>query len=84
MANTGQLPEGSNLYFTNERVDDRVAALLYAAEGLDAAYDDGTGVLTLSAEIATQTNKGVAAFDSVDFIVTSGQVEIRTIDCGTF
>lgn len=84
LANTGQLPEGSNLYFTDERVDDRVAALLSAAEGLDAAYNDGTGVLTLSAEIATQTNKGVAAFDSVDFIVTSGQVEIRTIDCGTF
>ena len=84
LANTGQLPEGSNLYFTNERVDDRVAALLSAAEGLDAAYNDGTGVLTLSAEIATQTNKGVAAFDSVDFVVTSGQVEIRTIDCGTY
>ena len=84
LANTGQLPEGSNLYFTDERVDDRVAALLSAAEGLDATYSDASGVLTLSAEIASQTNKGVAAFDSVDFVVTSGQVEIRTIDCGTF
>ena len=82
--NTDTVAEGSNLYFTDERVDDRVAALLSAAEGLDAAYNDGTGVLTLSAEIATQTNKGVAAFDSVDFVVTSGQVEIRTIDCGTY
>lgn len=82
--NTDTVAEGSNLYFTDERVDDRVAALLSAAEGLDAAYDDTSGVLTLSAEIATQTNKGVAAFDSVDFVVTSGQVEIRTIDCGTF
>ena len=82
--NTDTVAEGSNLYFTNERVDDRVAALLSAAEGLDAAYDDASGVLTLSAEIATQTNKGVAAFDSVDFVVTSGQVEIRTIDCGTY
>jgi len=84
LANTGQLPEGSNLYYTDERVDDRVAALLSAAEGLDASYNDGTGVLTLSAENASDTNKGVAAFDSVDFVVTSGQVEIRTIDCGTY
>ena len=82
--NTDTVAEGSNLYFTDERVDDRVAALLSAAEGLDATYNDGSGVLTLSAEIATQTNKGVAAFDSVDFVVTSGQVEIRTIDCGTY
>lgn len=82
--NTDTVAEGSNLYFTDERVDDRVAALLSAAEGLDAAYNDASGVLTLSAEIATQTNKGVAAFDSVDFVVTSGQVEIRTIDCGTY
>jgi len=58
--------------------------LLSAAEGLDASYNDGTGVLTLSAENASDTNKGVAAFDSVDFVVTSGQVEIRTIDCGTY
>lgn len=83
--NTDTVTEGStNLYFTDERVDDRVAALLSAAEGLDAVYNDASGVLTLSAEIATQTNKGVAAFDSVDFVVTSGQVEIRTIDCGTY
>ena len=81
---TSDLTEGTNLYFTDERVDDRVAALLSAAEGLDAVYNDLTGVLTLSAEIATQTNKGVAAFDSVDFAITSGQVEIRTIDCGTY
>ena len=84
LANTGQLPEGSNLYFTNERVDDRVAALLSAAEGLDASYDDASGVLTLSTELATSSNIGAAAFDSVDFVVTSGQVEIRTIDCGTY
>ena len=32
MPNTGSLSEGSNLYFTNERVDDRVNALLQSKE----------------------------------------------------
>ncbi len=82
---TDRLPEGStNLYYTNERVDDRVAALLAMAEGLDASYNDSSGVLTLSTELATSTNIGAASFDSVDFLVTAGNVEIRTIDCGTY
>ena len=82
---TDRLPEGStNLYYTNERVDDRVAALLSMAEGLDASYNDSSGVLTLSTELATSTNIGAASFDSVDFLVTAGNVEIQTIDCGIY
>ena len=83
-ASTDDLPEGANLYYTNERVDDRVAALLSMAEGMDASYNDATGVLTLSTELATDTNIGAAKFDSVDFLVTAGMVEIQTIDCGLF
>lgn len=83
-ASTTVLPEGTNLYYTNERVDDRVAALLSMAEGLDATYNDSTGVLTLSTELATSNNIGGAKFDSVDFLVTAGNVEIQTIDCGTY
>lgn len=83
--NTDQLPEGvTNLYFTDERVDDRVSQLLSMAEGLDASYNDSTGVFTLSTELATATNIGAASFDSNDFLVTSGNVEINVIDCGTF
>jgi len=82
---TDRLPEGStNLYYTNERVDDRVAALLAMAEGMDASYNDSTGVLTLSTELASTTNIGAAKFDSVDFLVTAGNVEIQTIDCGIY
>tara|TARA_B100002019_G_C21269383_1_gene601278 strand:+ start:2084 stop:3574 length:1491 start_codon:yes stop_codon:yes gene_type:complete len=83
-SSTDNLPEGNNLYYTDERVDDRVAALLSMAEGMDASYDDATGVLTLSTELATDTNIGGAKFDSVDFLVTAGMVEIQTIDCGLF
>jgi hypothetical protein len=45
---TGDLTEGSNLYFTNERVDDRVNALLVASTGITKVYDDTAGTYTLS------------------------------------
>ena len=46
---TDQLPEGSsNKYYTDERVDDRVNALVVAGTGLDKVYDDGSGTYTLN------------------------------------
>ena len=45
--NTGALTEGSNLYFTNERVDDRVGALIVGGTGITATYNDAAGTLTL-------------------------------------
>ena len=48
-ANTGELTEGSNLYFTNERVDDRVAAILREGTGIDIVYDDLNGTITITA-----------------------------------
>jgi len=81
---TTDLSEGTNLYFTNERVDDRVSALLQAGEGIDLLYQDAAGALTISSENASDTNKGIASFDATDFTVTSGNVEINQIDCGTY
>lgn len=44
---TTDLSEGSNLYFTNERVDDRVDALIQDVAGkLTWTYNDGGGTLT--------------------------------------
>lgn len=48
-ADTGELPEGSNLYFTNERVDDRVNAILREGNGVDIVYDDLAGTITITA-----------------------------------
>ena len=46
---TDALSEGStNLYFTNERVDDRVDALITGGTGITATYDDAGNILTLS------------------------------------
>lgn len=44
---TSNLAEGANLYFTNERVDDRVAVLIQNGIGpITWTYDDGAGTLT--------------------------------------
>ena len=41
--------EGSNnLYFTNERVDDRVGSLLTAGTGISLSYDDNANTLTIT------------------------------------
>ena len=47
---TGDLSEGSNLYYTDERVDDRVAALISGGTGISATYNDAGNLLTLSAD----------------------------------
>ena len=46
---TDALSEGStNLYFTNERVDDRIDALVSAGTGITKVYDDAAGTYTLT------------------------------------
>jgi len=45
---TSEIAEGSNQYFTNERVDDRVNSLLTAGTGITLTYDDGADTLTIA------------------------------------
>ena len=48
---TDALSEGTtNLYYTEERVDDRVAALISGGTGISATYNDAGNLLTLSAD----------------------------------
>ena len=67
-----------------ERVQDIVGSQLTAGEGIDLTYDDaGSGSLTIDAEIATTTNRGVASFADADFTVTDGAVSIKNVDLAT-
>ena len=47
-ATTSDLTEGTNQYFTNERVDDRVNSLLTAGSNISLVYDDAANTLTIS------------------------------------
>jgi len=76
---TTNLNEGSNLYYTDERVDDRVSALLVAGEGVDLTYNDANNSLTIAGEDASADNKGLASFATADFTVTSGAVVIKPL-----
>ena len=81
---TDAFSEGSNQFYTDERVDDRINALFVAGEGIDFTYDDANGTFTVDAELATASNKGVASFSSDNFTVTSGAVTVTGIDGGTY
>jgi hypothetical protein len=48
--NTTTLPEGDNKYYTDERVDDRVANLISAGTGISASYNDEGNLLSLSTD----------------------------------
>ena len=59
---TTSLPEGSNLYFTNERVDDQVGNnLIVGGSGISAVYDDTAGTLTIN---STQSGIGLSDFSA--------------------
>src|SRR5210317_424869 len=73
----------SNMYVDattslQEYIEDISGGTYVEGEGIDIAYDDANGTTTISAEDASDTNKGVASFNSTDFTVTSGAVTIAT------
>jgi hypothetical protein len=78
-ASTDGLPEGgTNLYYTTARADSDAKNAISAGEGLD--YNPATGVI--EAELASETNLGVATFDGTHFTVTSGDVTANNITIG--
>ena len=75
--NTDSVAEGSsNLYFTNERVDDQVNALLQAGTGIQLTYDDTAGTLTI-ANTNDADITGVVAGNALTGGGTSGSVTLN-------
>jgi hypothetical protein len=50
---------------------------IVGGEGIDTSISASTNTITISAENASDTNKGVATFNAANFAVTSGDVIIK-------
>jgi hypothetical protein len=76
---TDDFAEGTNIFFTNERVDDRISSLVQDGEAITTTYNDVANTFTIEAEIATSSNKGVATFNTSDFDITTGDITIKAL-----
>lgn len=82
----GTVSVATTLNLTGDTGSDGISLLsetlaIVGGEGIDTAVTANT--LTISAEDATTTNKGVASFNATHFTVTSGAVSANSITLGS-
>ena len=78
LANTGQLPEGSNLYFTTARARQSVSVTDNGGDG-SLSYDSGTGVISYTGPSAAEARLHISVNDvsgdgSLSYNNTSGVI----------
>jgi len=71
--NTANVAESTNLYYTDERVDDRVAGLLQAGTNITLAYNDVANTLTINST-AAGGGGGATISDTPPASPTAGQL----------
>lgn len=72
---TSNITEGSNLYYTDERVDDRVATLVQNGTGISWAYSDAGGTLTPTISLASFSTTNLS--EGVNLYYTDERVDDR-------
>ena len=70
--------EGAYIKLLGESVLSTNSVFIQAGEGIDVTRQSN-GTITLAAEDASDTNKGVASFDSTNFTVSSGAVSTNDL-----
>ena len=78
----GSAPTNGQILMGHTSNGDMQLGTLTAGEGIDVTNANGS--ITLSAEDATATNKGIASFNASEFTVSSGAVSITAIDGGSY
>ena len=78
----GSAPTNGQILMGHTGNGDMQLGTLTAGEGIDVM--NGAGSITISAEDATATNKGIASFNASEFTVSSGAVSITAIDGGSY
>jgi len=79
----GSAPTDGQLLIGNTSNGDMELSTLTAGSN-GVSITNAAGAVTIENSLATTSSVGVASFDSTQFSVTSGAVEIATIDGGTF
>lgn len=72
---TTNLAEGTNLYFTNERTDDRVAALIQNGTGITWTYNDPANTLTGDVSLGAFSTTNLA--EGTNLYFTAERVDDR-------
>ena len=75
---TDDIAEGNNQYYTDERVDDRVGALLVGGDNVTVTYNDGAGTLTIDADLSGDIT-GVTAGDGLTGGGSAGDLTINVV-----
>ena len=78
---TSDLSEGTNLYYTAERVQDEINSTIVAGTGLDKTYDDGAGTFTIDIDSTVTTNSGTQTLTNKT--LGSGTALSANLDAGS-